>query len=173
MKIKSLDKKLNIFMEMIYNKVNYTVFSLFKSIRYERKVKKFRKTILNCSPSLDLLWDMAEFIKLAEVTFFYDNSLKNSEFGLYSSRNFTPAQNGFKVYIPSQCRITVKLFSDEQRVCVEIERLKGEGGKTILSFINGDWEENHTVYDEMLLEQVIKFITAKIIYLFDYCYENR
>lgn len=172
MKHKSINKKLNPFMEMIYNKVSFKPLSLFKLLFYKRKLKKFRRDILECSPSIDLLWDMADFIKLAEVVFFYDNTLKNTEFGLYSSRNFPAGQNGFRIN-GVDCRITIKLFSDIQRVCVEIERLKGEGGKTTLSFTNGDWEMTHTPYDEMLLEQVIKTINKKIITLFDHCYEIR
>lgn len=157
---------------MIYDKVELKFCNLFKYFSYKRKVNKFRSNILNGSPSFDLLWNMADFIKFAEGIFFYDNSLKNTEFGLYSSRNYTNGQNGFRVSTP-ECRLVIKLFSDHQRVCVEIERIKGEGRKSTLSFTDGDWDDSHNQYDEMLLEQIIKVINSSIIALFDHCYNLR
>ena len=171
MKHESLGNNMNPFIAIINEKVPCKFGSLFKYFRHKKKVKKFRKNILQCSPTIGLLWKMADFIKLAEKIFFYDNSLKNSSIGLYSSRSYTIGQNGFRVNT-QECRITIKLINSESRVMVEIERLKGDGGKSTLSFINGEWEDTYTKYDEMLLEQIIKIITVKIIELFDLCYSE-
>ena len=167
-----INRSINPFIGLIYEKIDLKFKTLFKYRKHRKKVKRFIKDILECSPSLDILWKMADFIKLAEKIFFYDNSIKNTEIGLYSSKNYPVAQNGFRIST-AECRVVIKLFSDVQKVCVEIERLKGEGGKISLSFTNGEWDNTPNQYDEMLLEQIIKIINSRIIVLFNYCYDLR
>lgn len=162
----------NVFMSMIYNKVNLSFKTFFKYFKQKRRVKKFRKDILDGSPSFGLLWKMADFIKYAEEVFFYDNSTKNTEFMLFSSRGYIPGENGFKINHP-ECFIIIKLYSDIQRVVIEMSRTKGSGLKNIMAFSNEQWEGEPTAFDEMLLEQLIKIINSSIISLFDYCYSKR
>lgn len=167
-----IDNNTNIFMNIIYKKVNKSFKNFFKYKKHAKSVKKFRKRILEGSPSFGLLWKMADFIKLAEIVFFYNNSIKNEEFGLFSSKKYSYGENGFRIST-KECIIVLKLFSDSQKVMLEIERKGGDGNKTSLSFIENEWITEPSIYDEMLLEQIIKIINEKIIKLFDYCYDIR
>ena len=167
-----MTKSTNIFMNLIYKKTTFSLFHLIKYFSHKRELKKFKKTLMNGSPSFGLLWKMADFIKIAEIVFFYDNSLKNSTLGLYSSKGYIPGENGFKIN-SEDCLLVIKLYSDSQRVVLEVDRTKGECMKSHLSFINEEWEGDPTIYDEMLLEQLIKLINSKIIALFKYCYDLR
>ena len=163
----------NIFMNIISEK-NPKGF-IFK---WAHKIKfhKFRKMILEGSPSFGLLWKMADFIKIAEVVFFYNNTHSlDSEFAIYSSKEYMAGTNGFKLKDDkTSCIIVIKLISDTQKVIVDIERQHGNKLKNTLVFVDNKWQDtNYTAYDEMLLEQVIKIINSKIIALFDHCYSLR
>lgn len=162
----------NVFMNIIYEKVKLTPKTIFKYIKHRRKLKKFMKDIDLGSPSFGLLWKMADFIKASEEVFFYDNSTKNTEFMLFSSRGYIPGENGFKINHP-ECFIVVKLFSDTERVVVEIERTHGDRLKSRLAFIGEQWEGEPTLHDEMLLEQIIKIINSSMLNLFKHCYDLR
>lgn len=162
----------NTFISIIYNKVNFSLKTFFKYFKHKKEYKKFIKQIKNGSPSFGVLWKMADFIKLAELIFCYDNSLKNTEFGLYSSKGYAPEENGFKIRT-SECCIIIKLYSSLNKVVVSYERLIGDNLKSSFTFINDEWVEDPTVYDEMMLEQIIKIINKKILMLFIHCYELR
>lgn len=175
MKIGQRPASTNVFMSMIHDKPKK---GFFKRLKYQRQVKKFRNDIKEGSPGFGLLWRMADFIKLAEDCFFFPNVLDNSEFGLYSSRSYSKGQNGFKLY-DHEVVITIKLISDSERVVMEIDRLKvtstpGVSGntKTTLSFTREEWDEEPTIYDEMLLESAIRKINNRILHLFDYYYDR-
>lgn len=165
-------KTANIFMNMIIEK---NAKGIFNKLIHKRKLHKFRKGIIEGSPSFGLLWKMADFIRMAEIVFFYDNTHSlDSEFALYSSKEYMPGTNGFKLKDnKSGCIIIIKLISDTQKVVVDIERQRGNRIKNTMVFINNEWEDMYTGCDEMLLEQVIKIINSKIIALFDYCYSLR
>lgn len=165
-------KTTNVFLNLIADKTALSFKTFFKYFRHKRKVKKFRNDIINGSPSFGLLWKMSDFIKGAEKIFFYDNSTKNTDIGLFSSKGYAPGNNGFKINT-EECFIVVKLFSDDQKVMIELERRTGECMKTLFIFENENWTSEHNFYDEMLLEQVIKVINNKMIRLFDYCYDLR
>ena len=149
---------------------------IFKRLAHRIKLHKFRKTILEGSPSFGLLWKMADFIKIAEIVFFYNNThTLDSEFTIYSSKEYMAGTNGFKLRDDNAGVILlVKLISDTQKVIVDIERQRGNKFKNTMTFVENKWQDNnYTAYDEMLLEQVIKIINTKIIALFDHCYELR
>lgn len=162
----------NIFMNMIYEKVKPSIKNIFKYFSHRRKVKKFKKDIDQGSPSFGLLWKMSDFIKSAEEVFFYDNNKDNTDICLFSSSGYIHGENGFKINDPD-CFVVIKLYSDTQRVVIEIERAKGQRIKHTMSFTNETWEGEPTAYDEMLLEQIIKMINKYILKLFDWCYERR
>ena len=97
----------NLFINTIYDKTKLSLKTLFKYLKHNKQKKKLIKTIREGSPSFGLLWKMADFIKYAEELFFYDNSTKNTEIGLYSSRGYTYGCNGFKINA-TDCFITIK-----------------------------------------------------------------
>lgn len=167
-------KSINMFMEHIYNKEPFKLSNLFKYLKHRKAVKKFRKDISDGSPSFNVLWQMADFIKLAESVFFYKNTQKDSEFGLYSSRNYASGTNGFRVTdVANGLRVTIKLFNENKQLLLEVEYMNSDNSKQYLSFKDNEWNVTPTVYDEMLLEQVIKSINFSILNLFDSCYNKR
>lgn len=166
-------KSPNTFMNVISEK---NTKGIFRHLAHCIKLYRFRKTILEGSPSFGLLWKMADFIKIAEIVFFYNNThALDSEFSIYSSKEYIAGTNGFKLKDDKTgVIIVIKLISDTQKVIVDIERQRGNKLKNSLVFIENRWQDtNYTAYDEMLLEQVIKIINTKIIALFDYCYSLR
>ena len=160
----------NIFIDMIYGKKKKSVFGFLSYLFYKRKVNKFRNKILAISPSFEVLWEMSNFIKLAEEIFFYDNNIEGA---LYSSRSYRDGENGFKINEMDICTIVVKLYEDKKRVSLEIKHNNGLELLNRYSFKNSEWTTDPSIYDEMILEQVIKIINKHIIDLFDKCYNAR
>lgn len=158
----------NIFLNLIYEKV-FNKKNIFRSIYHRLKLNKFKKEIKNRSPDFKILWQVSDFIKASEEIFFYDNSLKNSDIGLYSSRSYIDGQNGFKI-TDSDCSIIIKLFQEHEVLAIDIERFKGNRIKDSFYFEHGQWNKDPSIRDELLLEQVIKIVNRKIIGLFEYCY---
>ena len=157
----------NIFIDKIYEKKNK---GLISKILHKIKLRKFKNDIRDGSPSFFMLWQMADFVKLAEIIFFYDNTHSlNSNIGIYSSKEYLTGTNGFKIKTDS-CLVVVKLIFEGRRVILDIERSKGHKIKTSLEFSNEQWCNDHTLYDEMLLEQTIKIINERVSSLFDHCY---
>lgn len=174
MKLTEKKMKCDIFTAQLYNFQKSK--NAFQRFFAKRKIKKFKKAILNGSPDFDTLWDMALFIKNAEKIFFYDNDIDkvDNELGLYSSKNFPLKQNGFKITTDS-CRVILKLFiegPDSKRLALEIDTSDPKYGKINLTFVNSKWNKEPTMYDEMILEQVIRLINNQIINLFDYCFNK-
>lgn len=166
-------KSPNTFMNIISEKNSK---GIFKRLAHKIKLYKFRKSILEGSPSFGLLWKMADFIKISEMVFFYNNThALDSEFAIYSSKEYMAGTNGFKLKDDKNGVILiVKLISDSQKVIVDIERQRGNKLKNTMTFVNSNWQDaNYTAYDEMMLEQVIKIINNKVIALFDHCYDLR
>lgn len=159
----------NMFIDKIYGKKKKSFFRFLSYILYEKKIKKFKKNILSMSPSFDVLWQMANFIKLAEEIFFYDNNIDGV---LYSSRSYGYRENGFKINDGSSI-IVLKLYDERKKVSLEVKRSNGGELISRYTFKNSEWVSEPTVYDEMVLEQVIKSINKHIIELFDFCYNAR
>ena len=172
--------KTNRFIAMIYEKQEFSWKNFFKYHKHIRQLRKFKNMIYKGSPDFWTLWEMSDFIKFAEDAFFYDNSLSNSHIGLYSSRNYKPNENGFKITnspYSDKCNIIVKLsnINDSQKVTVEVDRLVGSNTKSILQFKNNQWikESDNTDVNEIILDNVIDIINTCILQLFNFCYNNR
>lgn len=163
--------KSNVFMTLIYEKVDFSFKHLFKYISHRIKYRKFIKDIKRGSPCFGVLWKMCDFIKLSEIAFFYNNSPDNP-FGLYSSHNYEPGYNGMKIKT-TELAMTIKLESSTQKVTIEINRLNGNHVSTTMTFINDNWTGSPDIYDEIILENIIRIINSKIIQLFEEMYEKR
>lgn len=169
-----MKKSSNPFIDMITKKQTKSFRHYIRYRSHKRTLKKFRNYVLKGSPDFDFLWTMADFVKLAERIFFYNNTnkdTKENDIGLYSSRKFEDGQNGFRIDT-KECTIVIKLYSYDKRIAVELERKNGTHMKSLQTFANGDWESNYNIYDEMLLEQTLKIINGEIIKLFDWCYNK-
>ena len=163
-------KKLNMFIDIIYEKMEArTIFS--KWIVYF-KMKRFKRVLSTCSPSFHVIWQIADFIKYAERLFFYDNSTKNL---LYSSSNYADGENGFKIK-DKDVAIIVKVNKMSGKVTLYIEYLNSSNSSkkisTTMEFVNNVWVEDHSKYDEILLENVIRIIYKHVFKLFDELYAS-
>lgn len=160
-----MKNNINIFIDYINRKRLCKGF--FDRLRCDRDAKKFIKTIDKGSPSFSLLWDFADFIKLSEKIFFRKNT---PDCKLYSSNEYKEGQNGFKLVesnIDRTIEIVVKLYTRSQKIAVAITYKSSKPECTrIMEFENGDWKNSHTIYDEMLLENIIVIINSKIIHTF-------
>lgn len=162
----------NIFMNTIYDKVDFSLKNFFKYFKQRRKYKKLIKDIDNGSPCFGVIWKMCDFIKLAEIVFFYDNSVENKEYGLYSSNNYTPGENGMKIH-DTEVDMTIKLKSDRSVVIIELDRNLGNHHRTKMEFENDNWKGIPDIYDEMILENIIRIINRKFLCLFKDLYDQR
>lgn len=133
------------------------------------KYRKFLKKLKRVSPSFGMLWQMADFIKLLEKVYMYDNSPENE---LYSSRKYDFGYNGF-IISEKAYKVVVKLESDKQKISIEITR--NNGTKMINSYICIDekWKNEINTDDELLIENVINIITSKFSDLLQKYYNAR
>ena len=155
------------FMNIVKDTVPLTWKNFFKFIKFRLKLKKFKKSIYEGSPSFLVLWAFADFIKYAERIFFFDNA-KNSSLGIYSSDSYEPGHNGFRITDASKI-ITVKLFTDSQKVGIDIECLKGNRIKQNYTFINNEWTEDPDEYDILLIDRITSIINNKMLEMIDMC----
>lgn len=156
----------NIFMRHIYGKQK----SWWKNLKPRREYKKFLKSLKSVSPDFSMLWNIADFIKELELVYMYDNSTKHD--GLYSSNGYNPGENGIK-YTSDDLSFVIKLFSDDTRVVIEIDRHKGNQIRGKLEFIGNDWVGDHDICDEMLLENIVNRLMNETTYLLTYFYDHR
>ena len=166
--IKQGDGSVNIFINLINKKTLCR--GIFKKIFHKIQTARFRKTIYKGSPSFIVLWNFADFIKYAEEIFFIEN-VNSDENGVYSSREFKSGENGFKI-TTNDAIIIVKLFNKTCSVAIDVGYRKN-GRHNQFSFVNEKWVEQPSVYDEMLLEEIIKIINWEMLKLFNECYDKR
>lgn len=155
----------NIFMMQVRDAVKFSFKNISKYLKYRKSIKKFKKKIMEGSPSFGVLWNFAEFIQYAELIYFYDNN-KNAI--VYSSTDYTPTQSGFKIN-GDKFIIVVKLFSNSKRVGIDIERKYGNKLKTNYTFENDQFIEEPDEYDELLLDNIIEEINRIMIWLLKRC----
>lgn len=135
------------------------------------KFNKKCKEIFDRSPSFSQLWEFADFIRLSEYIFFYNN--KNGA-TLYSSRSYKFGENGFVINSePDNLQITLKLYSDDQNIVMDIKRTNGTNLLNTLKFRNNEWDGSYEDQDIILLDNVIGIMNRHIVMLLKYCYERR
>jgi hypothetical protein len=139
-----------------------------------RSMKKFMRLSKQTSPSFDNLWEIAEFIKLLEYTFFYKN--EPMEMGLYSSPNgYKDGTNGFTVTTP-EVSIKLKLYLENEGIMIDVAKnaklQKISNNVHTIMIEAGDWYNDHTEYDEVLLNNVIAVIWEEVFNLLEFYYKN-
>lgn len=151
----------------------YTGFNPFKKIASYLSFRKTCKKIFKTSPSFGQLWSFADFIKLAETAFMFNNQNKGR---LYSSRSYKVGENGFVINSEADhLNIVVKLYSDTQGIALDIKRTNGSNMTTTMKFEQNDWASSYEQSDTdiILLDIVIGIINRHIIMLLEYCYARR
>lgn len=104
---------MNIFIEYIYNKKR---FGIIPWIKYKIFVYKLNKI----NPNFGMMWQIADFIKLLEQVYMYDNSSAST---LYSS-SYKNGLNGFVLNKP-EFVIKFTLDSSDESIAIDISRTKG------------------------------------------------
>lgn len=163
------ETKLNRYLDQVETK--YLGKNPIKRLISKYKFNKFCKEVMKSSPSLGMLWYFADFIKLAERIYFFNNSKEGS---LYSSSNYYIGENGFIINDSIfKIKITVKLNSDDQTTHLEIKHLSGTQLITEHVFKNNSWTDDRQNYDEVLIDNVIGIINSYIVGLMKYCWNMK
>jgi len=160
------ETSLNRFLDQVEKK--YLGLNPFKKILAEWKFNKFCKEVMKSSPSLGVLWFFADFIKLAEKVYFFNNDPNGT---IFSSDNYNIGENGFIINDNDHnIKINVKLNSDYQRLVLEVKRLNGTKKITEHRFVNNEWTDDRENYDEILIDNIIGIINSHIVALMKYCW---
>lgn len=159
----------NIFMNQVKDAISFSWKYIFKYFKFRRSYKKFCKNIKIGSPSFGVLWNFSEFIQYAEIVYCYDNNKNNV---LYSSKDYIIGQRGFKIYTDEMI-ITCKLWSDNQKVGIDVENKNGNKLKTSYEFINGNWTKEPDDYDILHIDRIIGIINHYMLYLLTYCINKK
>jgi len=157
----------NMFMDIIYKKMMpVKIYPRFKNWLY---YKRFLIGLNKVSPDFEMLWHFADFIKLLEITSWYDNSKHNS---VFSSKDYSKGENGFIINRENpKMQIVLKLYSKNESISLSIKRDYGHKKNSEISFINQQLELE-TQEDEILMLKVIKIITDTMGILLKEYYEK-
>ena len=157
----------NMFMDIIYKKMMPAkIYQRFKNWLY---YKRFLMDLNKVSPDFDMLWQFADFIKILEITSWYDNSKHNIAF---SSKDYSNGENGFMINKEDpKMQIIFKLYSKNERISLSIKRDYGHKKNSEMSFINRELVLENPE-DEILMLKVIKIITDTMGILLKEYYEK-
>lgn len=146
---------MNIFIEPIYKKKK---FNIIEYIKY----RKFLHSLKTTMPNFGMLWQIADFIKILERVYFYNNSPRNAH-GMYSSLKYDNGENGFCVFT-DDVNIKYKLNDACQSITIELERLQGNKVKSNMTF-NPNETYDLSDLDEELLIQITDITMNSVIKL--------
>jgi hypothetical protein len=147
----------------IYIPEKHTIRNHIKAYKSRERYDAFIDTIMHGSPDLNLLWQFADFIKLSERIYGYDNSSKNK---VFSSYKYSEGENGFKLTTET-CTIVIKLFEKDNAVGIDIENTHGSKLKSNFYFEDMSWTTNPTVYDELQLDHIIDIVNQSMVSMFN------
>ena len=157
----------NMFMGIIYRKMMST--NPYQKFRSWLSYKKFLIDLNKTSPDFDMLWHFADFIKLLEMTSWYDNSKHNIAF---SSKDFAKGENGFIINKENpKMQVVFKLYDKNENIAMSIKRDYGHKRNSEISFANRELVLE-TSEDEILMLNVIKIITDTMGILLKEYYEK-
>jgi len=157
----------NMFMDIIYKKM--MAINKYQKLRSWIEYKKFLMDLEKTSPDFDMLWQFADFIKLLEITSWYDNSKYNIAF---SSKDYANGENGFMINKETpKMQIIFKLYTKNENIVMSIKRDYGHKRNSEVSFANRELVLK-TAEDEILMLNVIKTITNTMGILLKEYYEK-
>lgn len=160
------------YMDHIENK--YTGNNPIRKWLDNQKHKKFMKKISTMSHSIGTLWFFADFIKIAEVVYFYDN--KNGSY-IFSSRQYSYGENGFIIHDEkNKVIINCKLFSDDQKIGIEVKRTSGSNMSTEFTYSNNEWDFSKVKldgYTNVLVDNTLAIISDAIVFLMEFCWNQQ
>ena len=151
---------MNIFIEHIYNKTRFNVFNYIKYRRFLRKLDKV-------NPNFGMLWQIADFIKILEQVYMYDNSSTNT---LYSSLKFEEGENGF-ILNTNEASIRFKLYQENETIGMEIIRNKGNKLKSSMRFNENSLIDN--IHDAQLMINIIDWLMDAVKQLLIIYYKKK
>lgn len=159
----------NMFIEHVRDSKRFSLLNMGKYFTHKLKLRKFFKTLDEGSPSFGVLWSFSEFIQYAEVVYSFPNDRDGV---LYSSRSYSPGESGFKIS-RDDMSITVKLWSDTNKVGIDIQNKEGSKFKSSYTFIRQSWTEDPDEYDILLIDRVIDVINKNMIQLTKWCIDKK
>lgn len=154
-------------MDIIYKKM--MVINKYEKLKSWLSYKKFLRDLDKTSPDFDMLWHFGDFIKLLEITSWYDNSKHNIAF---SSKDYASGENGFIINKENpKMQIVFKLYNKNENIVMSIKRDYGHKKNSEISFINRELVLD-TPEDEILMLKVIKTVTDTMGILLKEYYEK-
>jgi hypothetical protein len=175
----NVNLKINKFMDYIYMKPKFSktngiwigIVNYLKAILQELNYKKFMKQLKQIAPDFDLLWDFANFIKLLEVVFFYDNNSTTGRY--YSSTSYKDNENGFIINLHEQ-HLTLKFKldrNDHDKITLEVDRRFGHKIKTTFIIINRETNFD-SIHDINLIYNINEILCREMPALLDIYYKK-
>lgn len=161
---------MNSYMEAIEKK--YVGHNIFRRYISWLRFRKFQTKIIKQSHSIGSLWMFADFIKIAERVYFYENTKSGD---IYSSSSYTSGENGFHIKDPlERVEIHCKLYSDDQAIVFEVKRINGGSIVNEVRFQGGEWTygKGHD-YNEVLVDNIIGIVNNAIITVLDFCWKYK
>jgi len=151
----------------------YTGSNWFKRLASNFRFWREKRKIRNMSHSIGSLWFFAEFIKLAEFIYFFDN---NNSSTLYSSNTYKYGESGFMIKsLANQVNIKCKLNAEKQEIKLEISRTNGSRiiNEIIFNAQKGWYNSDSSEVSVRLVDNIISIINNHIILLLCYCVEKK
>lgn len=153
----------NYFMDMVSRK--YIGWNIFKRIYSHFAFLHECNEISKSSPSLGVLWQFADFIRLSDRIFLLGSDTSNV---LYSSDGYDTNNNGFVIRDDSSCtRIVYKLNHRASEVKIEVSKLttnsKVSNVLCEFTFKNSKLDPSMEKYDDMLVKNIIDITNRNII----------
>jgi hypothetical protein len=154
----------NIFMDWIYG-VSRTRNHFIHRIQYWLFKLELRKV----APDFDMLWQIADFINMLNLTYLYPNT-KNDR--LYTT-SWTGTQNGFSL-IFNGYTIAFTLYKENGGKFIKIEIRTPNGNKPRSSIYFEDSKaEVQTIHDEQLFINITDWLIEAVIELMDKYYYKK
>lgn len=153
-------------MKFLWNKRSvFTTSGLDNYIMY----RKLMRTIKKESPTFGVLWQISDFIKCLEQTYFYENDpMKN---GISSTDQTQSDQNGFRINT-NEFRIDCKLCIKNERVILNLTGFHGNKKEIRFEFANGEWISDHDEHTDIQLNSTISIIWAEVLGILSYYYDR-
>lgn len=164
-----MNEKINIFMDWIYYKP-YNSSNPIKRIMHRYKFWKFLRELKRVNPDFVMLWNIAYFIKLLKITFYY----REKEFKINDIEYTNDNKAGFYLF-ENDYKIEFELSKFDRMIMIRVsDPSRGKSKEEIskISFIEGSLKIENIV-DETQYDYLIGLILKRVSNVLKYYYNLR
>lgn len=152
----------NMFAEWLYS---YRKFNIIRHIKFELFIRKLNKV----APDFDMLWQIANFVKILEVVFMYPNNKKST---LNSIDKYEHGVNGFS-FTHLNTQFKFKLFEEDKHIHIDIVSTVDGKLKSAIKFKNGDASVITNEHDEQLFININDWLMNTVIIVLRHYYYRK